>query len=127
MSLFFGAGSAIALVSGVALLIPGGVLEPMWRLNPRARDAFTSLGLGSVALLAVVSVACGSSAVGLWRGARWGYRLALGLLVVNLLGDILNATLGAEPRAAIGVPIAGAIVAYLGSRRVRRFFTRAAS
>ncbi len=109
LSVFFAAGAAIALLSLVSLLVPSGALEPMWRLNPRAHEGFTRLGTGTIALLAGVSAACAAA--------------ALGLLTVNLLGDILNVTLGTERRAAIGIPIAGAIIVYLCTGRPRRFFT----
>jgi hypothetical protein len=56
------------------------------------------------------------------RRARWGARLALGLLVVNLLGDLLNAAVGRDPRALVGIPIAGALILYLRTRRVREYF-----
>ena len=125
LSIFFSIGSAIAFTSGVSLLFPGSLLEPMWRINPRAREAFTTLGPWAVALLAAVSLTCAASAIGLWRGARWSDPLALGLLMVNLVGDILNVLLGTEPRAAIGIPIGGALLAYLSTRRVRRFFAGA--
>jgi len=68
-----------------------------------------------------VSVACALSAAGLWRGVAWGQRLATGVLVVNIVGDAVNVLLGTEPRAAIGIPIGAALVAYLRSKRVREF------
>lgn len=122
--IFFLAGAAVALTSSVSLLFPDSLLEPMWRLNPRARAAFADWGAWAVVLMVTVSVACAASAVGLWRGRRWGHRLALGLLLVNLGGDALNAALGIEPRAVVGIPIVGAIIVYLMTRRVRRFFAR---
>jgi hypothetical protein len=36
MAIFFAVGATVSLVTIVALLSPGGVLEPIWRLNPRA-------------------------------------------------------------------------------------------
>jgi ABC-type branched-subunit amino acid transport system permease subunit len=122
LGIFFLAGAVIAAVSCLSLSSPGGPLEPMWRLNPRARVAFSGLGLWAAALLAVVSAACAAAGVGLFRGRRWGHRLAIGLLVFNLLGDVLNTVLGTEPRAAIGIPIAGALVVYLWTVRVRKYF-----
>jgi len=122
LGVFFLVGAVIAAVSCLSLSFPGGPLEPMWRLNPRARVAFSGLGLWAVALLAVVSAACATAGVGLFLGRRWGHRLALGLLVFNLLGDVLNTVLGTEPRAIVGVPIAGALVVYLWTARVRRYF-----
>jgi hypothetical protein len=41
-----------------------------------------------------------------------------------MTGDILNAALGIEPRAVVGVPVVALILWYLFSRRVRGFFGR---
>jgi len=112
----------MSCASFVALLFPGGFLEAMWRLNPRARESFATMGVWALVLMAVVSVACASASAGLWRGRRWGYLLALALLTFSLLGDLANALLGIEPRAWIGVPIAALMIAYLATRRVRDFF-----
>jgi hypothetical protein len=51
-----------------------------------------------------------------------GQRLALLVLAVNLVGDAANALGGGGARAAIGVPIVAALIGYLLSDRVRRFF-----
>ena len=42
-----------------------------------------------------------------------GYLLAVVMLVTNLFGDVVNVITGTEPRAVIGIPIAGVIIAYL--------------
>ena len=123
LSVFFVVGAVISFTSCVALLFPGGLLEPMWRLNPRARQAFATMGAWAIVLMLTVCLACAASALGLWRGRRWGYRLAIGVLTANLLGDIANVLWGTEPRAAIGVPVVLAILAFLMSRRVRSFFS----
>lgn len=125
LSIFFLAGALIAFIAAVSLLFPGSHLDPMWRLNPKALEIFGRLGFWSIVLMAAVCLACGSCAFGLWKGARWGRPAALGLLAINLMGDLLNALFGAEPRALVGVPIAGALIAYLMTGRVRLFFTRA--
>jgi hypothetical protein len=70
----------------------------------------------------LVAAACAAAAVGVWRGSRWGYRVAVGLLAVNLLGDIANATLRGDWRTLVGVPIGGAMLLYLLSRRARAWF-----
>ena len=92
----------------------------MWRLNPGAREGFVTMGPWAIVLMAVVSLACGLSGAGLWKGTRWGWRLACIVLAVNIVGDTTNALVGKDPRTAIGIPIGGAMMAYLWSRR--RFF-----
>ena len=122
LSIFFLFGTAASFLSSVSLFFPGSFLEPMWRLNPRARAGFADMGGWAVILMCTVSIACVSAAVGLWRGTRWGYWVAATMLVINLLGDLVNVILGTEPRAAVGIPIVLAILAFLVSKRVQRFF-----
>jgi len=43
----------------------------------------------------------------------------LGILIVNLIGDSLNALLRHDRRTLIGLPIGGAMIAYLLSVRRR--------
>ena|SRR6267378_5324734 len=122
LSIFFLVGAVLSFTSSVSLLLPGGFLEPLWRLNPRAHDSLTRIGLRAVVLMFVVSVCCAGAAIGLWYGSRWGHRLAFCLIGINLLGDISNMLSGSEPRAIVGVPVAAAILVYLMSTPVRRFF-----
>ncbi len=124
LSVFFLFGATVSCISSVSLLFPGSFLEPMWRLNPRARESFTSMGVWAIVLMCAICVACASAAAGLWRGTRWGYWLAVVLLAINLLGDIANVLLGTEPRAVVGVPIVLAILAFLMSERVKRFYSK---
>jgi hypothetical protein len=122
---FFVFGALMSLVTGLALLFPGESLEPLWRANPGARAWLSTLGPWGIALMFSVSLTCVLSAAGLWRGAEWGHRLATGLLLVNVVGDLVRAFSGAEPGAAIGVPIGAALVAYLWSAGVREYFALA--
>jgi len=99
----------------------------MWRLNPRALAAFGQMGVWAVVLMLTVSAACALASVGLWRGRRWGYRLAVGILAINLVGDLTNVLLGIEPRAIVGLPIGALLLWFLASARVRSFFRQAQS
>src|SRR5438477_5329530 len=112
ISAFFALGAAICLVTIVALLFPGGALEPIWRLNPDAHIAFQQLGKLSILLMFAVGVACAAAAIGLGKGARWGIPLALAILFINLVGDLLNAFVRRDLRTLIGLPIGGAMIAY---------------
>ena len=93
----------------------------------RCPEACSNRCGGSILLLGAVCLACALAAVGLWRSARWGHRLAVGILVVNLLGDVANTVLGTERRAVFGIPVVLAILAFLWSGRVRSFFRHAAA
>jgi uncharacterized membrane protein (DUF2068 family) len=81
-----------------------------------------AIGWWGVVLMGVVSAACLITAVGLWRGARWGYWLAVVGLIVNLLGDTVNIVVEGDYRAAVGIPVVAVILIYLARRRVREFF-----
>ena len=124
LSFFFLFGVAAGFVALVSLCFPDSFLRHAWRLNPRGHDAFTGMGAWAFLLLGPVCAACLAAAVGLRRGARWGHRLAVTLLAVNLAGDLINVLLGVEPRAAFGLPVAAFILAYLLTERVRSFFSK---
>ena len=70
-----------------------------------------------------VSMSCALAAVGLWRRARWGHKIAVALIAINLAGEVANTIMGTEPRAIVGVPIALAILIYLLSKKVRGSFS----
>ena len=120
LSIFFWAATAITIVAAVSLLFPNAFLEPIWKLNPRARVGLGAIRLWAVLLFLVVGFACAAAGVGLWRGRWWGYCTAIAVLSLNLLGDLINAISGNEPRAIIGVPIAALIIIYLSRPKGRR-------
>jgi hypothetical protein len=120
--IFFFFGATMCLLTVAGLLFPGSVLEPMWRLNPDAHAAFLSLGRWSILLMIFVGTACASAAVGLARRKRWGWQIAIMVLATNLLGDAINAIARHDWRTLIGLPVGGALIFYLGSKRVREFF-----
>ena len=124
LSIFFLLGAVISFTASASLLFPNNFLAPMWRLNPRGHRGLSAIGIWAVALLAVVSVFCGLAAIGLWRRLRWGHKIAIVLIGINLIGDVANVLIGTEPRAIVGVPIAAVILAYLFSKRVRLYFER---
>ena len=116
--IFFAAGAFIRLVIILALAFPESLLESIWRLKPEARLQFLQIGRGlSIALMVIVGGACGASAIGLARNAEWGRRLALAVLVLNVVGDSLNALLRYDPKTLIGVPIGAVMIWYLLRRK----------
>jgi hypothetical protein len=122
LACLFALGTLASGLSVISLLTPGGALERMWKLNPHAHESFARMGAWAPLLLGVVCLACVASAYGFLTGRRWGYRLGVGGLLLNLTGDVINAALGIEPRALIGVPIVALVLWYLFSRQVRDFF-----
>lgn len=122
LCIFFSAGALISFTAGVSLLIPGNLLEPMWRLNPRGHESLVQMGSWATILLFAVSLSCAAAAAGLWRRAGWGHRVAVTLIAINLLSSVANTLLGTEPRAIVGIPIALGLMLYLLSKPVRNYF-----
>ena len=117
LALFFLFGMIMSGLAAVMLLFPGSALEPLWRLNPRAHEGFAVLGLWAVLLMTAVCVACARAALGLQRRKRWGYWTSLAVLSINLAGDMTNALVAHDWRTLIGLPIGGAMVVYLLTKR----------
>ena len=117
LSFFFLFGAVMSGLAAVMLLFPGSILEPLWRLNPRAHEGFAAMGWRAVILMAVVCVACGTTALGLRRRKRWGYWTALAILAINLAGDTANAAIAHDWRSLLGLPIGAAMMMYLFIKR----------
>jgi uncharacterized membrane protein (DUF2068 family) len=115
-------GAAMASLTAIALLTPGGALESLWKVNPRAHDEFSKIGAWGIVLMLFVAGVCVAAARGVWTRARWGYRLAVFGLSVNLVADLVSAIVLHDPVRLVGIPIAGAVVAYLLSSGVRSQF-----
>src|SRR5262245_59809450 len=86
LAVFFSFGAIMCALTLALLLFPGTTLDSLWRLNPHARPAFQAFGSWSIVLMLIVGTACLFAAVGLWRGALWGTRLALTILSINIVG-----------------------------------------
>ena len=122
LAAFFVFGSVMSATAGLGLLIPNGMLEPIWQLNPESHEALSKLGGAAVALMVMVSTACALSAIGLLNHSVWGFRLALGVLAVNLVGDAASAIVRNDLRTLIGLPIGGFLIAYLLRPKISRLF-----
>lgn len=122
--IFFVAGTLISFLAGLSLLFPADFFNVMWRLNPHGHEGLLRIGYWAVVLLFAASASCAGAAVGLWKRARWGHILAIILIGINLLSDLVNAILGTEPRAIVGVPIALLLILYLLTKRVRNYFAQ---
>lgn len=110
----------MCLLTIALLLFPGTAFDSLWRLNPDAHSAFQSIGGWSIAIMFLVGSTCLIAAIGLWRGAVWGSRLAIIVLAVNLVGDLSNTLFRHDFRALIGLPIAAAMILYLVRSERRR-------
>ena len=122
LTAFFVFGASMAFLAFLGLLLPGRFLASMWRANPQAQVALMALGSWGVLLMLMVAIACALAALGLWRRALWGHRLAVGILAINLVADLLNAVTRGDLRTLVGVPIGGTMILYLLRARTRAQF-----
>src|SRR3954469_10677758 len=113
--LFFAAGAVVCILLMLALAYPGSFLDFIWRFRPGIREEFQEYGVWSVAVMAALGAACGLAAFGLARGAEWGRRVAVGVLTVNVVGDMFNPVFRGDLRTLIGLPIGGLMIWYLVS------------
>jgi hypothetical protein len=113
MVAFFGFGTVMSGLTCFLLIFPGGPADMVWRLNPEAHRSFLQMGGWAALLMAVVCLCCAISTFGMLARTLWGYRCAIAVLAVNLLGDLLNAAMRHDLRTLIGLPIGGAMIAYL--------------
>jgi hypothetical protein len=117
LSAFFAFGAIMCALTIVLLLFPGTPLDSLWRFNPDAHSAFSSIRPAALLLMLVVGTGCGFAAVGLWRKTLAGIWVALTILSLNIVGDLFNALVRHDYRSLIGVPVGGAMIVYLARYR----------
>jgi len=122
---FLFAATAIAVVVAISLLFPNPLLDRMWELNKPGAAAFRAMGRVSGLLLLALAVATAAAAIGLLRGKRWAWFLAVAIFAVNGCGDVIGfVTTHDWLRSGSGVAIAAAFVLALTRPRARQYFRR---
>jgi hypothetical protein len=119
---FFCFGALMAALAGSSLAHPGTRLDRMWALNPVAYQQLRLLGVRAGSSFLVLSAVLLITAIAWFRRRRWGWTLAALVLATQVVGDLLNALRGDFFRGAIGFVIAGALLLYLLSPRIRAAF-----
>jgi hypothetical protein len=118
--LFFGA--TMASLAATTLLWRGTSLDGIWRLNPAAYKQLAPLGRGIGGLFLLLGLALAAAGIGWFRRRLWGWRLAVGIIAIQIIGDVVNCIRGDWRHGAIGVVIAGALLLFLLRSAVRRAF-----
>jgi hypothetical protein len=115
-------GTAMAFLAGTTLVWPGTALDHAWALNQRAHRELAPLGRMIGIPFLVLGAILLAAAVGWFRRALWGWRLAVVLVAAQVIGNIVNLFLGHIAEGATGFVIASALLAYLLLPRVRIVF-----
>jgi hypothetical protein len=115
-------GTAMALLAATTLLFSGTPLDRVWSLNPRAHQELAPFGKMAGVGFALLAATLALAAVGWFRRRRWGWRLAVPLIAVQVLGNLVNLFRGRVVEGAVGITIAGALLVYLFRKPIRILF-----
>ncbi len=118
--LFFGA--TMASLAAMTLIWRGTILDRAWALNPKAYQQLAPLRGNVGILFLLLSLALAATGIGWFRHRLWGWKLAVAIIGAQIVADMANAIRGELIRGGIGVVIAGALLFYLLSPRVRAAF-----
>lgn len=124
MGVFLFFGATMASLAAITLLLPGTSLDRGWKLNPTAYKQISPLGSTIGILFLLLAVTLLVSGVGWFQRRLWAWRLAVAIIATQVIGDIVNLVRGDLLRGATGVIIAGALLLYLLTPRVRGAFSR---
>jgi hypothetical protein len=120
---FFFFGAAMAILAAITLLWRGTALDHVWRLNPRAYGQLQPLGPAAGIPFLCLGLALAAAGFGWFRRRIWGWRLAVGIIAIQILGGFINCIRGDWLHGAIGVVIAGALLLFLLRKAVRGAFS----
>ena len=118
--LFFGA--VMASLAGTTLIWQGTLLDHMWVLNASAYRQLAPLGKTVGVPFLVLSAALAAAGVGWFGRNLWGWRLAVVIIAVQVLGDLVSIFMGHFVRGATGATIAGGLLFYVLRPEVRAAF-----
>ena len=113
----------MAFLAGTMLVWRGRTLERLWLINARAYRELAPHGKAVGIPFLLLGVGLAVAGIGWFKRRLWGWRLAVGIIAVQVLGDLVNAFLGDLVRGGIGFMIAGALLIYLLRPEVRGAFT----
>ena len=115
-------GACMAALAGATLVWRGTALDKLWALNESAYRQLSRAGSVVGPLFLLLSTALMVAAVGWFKRRLWGWRLAVGIIVIQAAGDLVNVLRGDLSRGGTGLVIACALLFYLFRPGVRATF-----
>jgi len=125
MGIFLFFGATMASLAGATLIWRGTTLDRLWLLNPRAYKELAPHGKAVGIPFLLLGIGLAVAGTGWFKRRLWGWRLAVCIIAIQVLGDLVNAFLGDLVRGGIGFIIAGALLIYLLRPEVRGAFANA--
>lgn len=121
---FFALASAVALIAGISLGVPGHFLDGVWRIKPTEHALLLQAGRPAVVGFILLAATMAIAAYGAFARRRWGWWVAVAIFAVHALSDASRIVLGAPWEGLIGVTISVLILTWLSRPRVRASFYR---
>ncbi len=118
--LLFGAG--LASLAGTTLLWRGTVLDRMWAVNPRAYNHLSPYGKAVGIPFLLLGITLAISGAGWLKRRVWGWRMAIVIIVTQVLANFVTALMGGVTKGLVGAIISGALLFYLLRPQVRAAF-----
>jgi hypothetical protein len=110
-------------LAATTLLWRGTSLDRIWSLNPTAYRQIAPLGRIAGGLFLLLGLALAAAGIGWFRRRLWGWRLAVAIIAIQIVGDVTNCIRGDWLHGGIGVVVAGALWLFLLRPAVKRAFT----
>jgi hypothetical protein len=122
VGIFLFLGAVMAALAGITLSWRDTALDRIWTLNPRAHYELAPLGKPIGLLFLFLAAALAIAGAGWLKRRRWGWRLAVVIIAIQILGDITNVFSGRIIQGVVGVTIAGALLFYMTRPSTRACF-----
>src|SRR5690348_14400478 len=94
IGIFLVFGAFMAPLAGLSLGWPGSGLDQMWRLNPRAYSSLAPLGRWIGIAFFLLGLTMAIAAVGWFQRQLWGWKLTVGIIATQVIGNAVNLLLG---------------------------------
>jgi hypothetical protein len=121
---FFAVATGITAVTGISLLLPGSILDAMWRIKPDEHEQLLSAGVPAPVGFCCLSAIMAITSIGAFLRRRWAWWLAIMVFIINGIGDAIRAALGAAVEGVVGVSAVALILFWLTRPCVRATFER---
>lgn len=122
MGIFLVFGAFMATLAGTTLVWRGTFLDRMWALNAPAYNRLAPYGKTIGIPFLLLGAALAIAATGWFRHRLWAWWLTVAIITTQVFGDLVNAFRGEFVRGGVGFIIAGALLIYLLTTRVRAAF-----
>jgi len=115
-------GAVMASLAATTLAWGGTVLDRLWAVNPRAYNHLAPYGKTMGIPFLLLGIILAFSGAGWLKRRVWGWRLAIVIIVTQVLGTFVTALMGGVTKGIVGGIISGALLFYLLRPAVRATF-----